>query len=393
MEPALAGGSTNAVDKIAGALAGVLPMPVRSFFDKPTPQSKAKARIVSGYFKAWSNVILSTTRGSGAQLGYFDLYAGTGKYGDGTPSTPLLVLKHARGNPDLCRRLVAQFNDHNKRNASTLRREIANLPGIDRLAQPPKVYEHEVDDHLTQFFQSRRRGPSILFADPFGYKGLTLDLINAVIRDWGCECIFFFNYNRIRAGLNNPVVYGHMERLFGAKRAAALRDTLWPLDPGERERAILLELEQALTDAYGRYVLTFCFKHGLSSRTSHYLIFVTKNFLGYRIMKETMAVESTSGWQDVPSYCFDPRDLEQQRLFELDQPLDKLMRMLPVQLTGKTMTFGEIYRTHSVGLPYIEKNYRSVLRTLEAQGAIHVDSGGKRRRAGTFADHVQITFP
>src|SRR5207248_10024637 len=69
------------------------------------------------------------------------------------------------------------------------------------------------------FFSSRRRhtrsygdwssdvcssdlpnGSTFLFVDPFGYKGLSLQLVNSVIKDWGCDCVFFFNYNRISMG-------------------------------------------------------------------------------------------------------------------------------------------------------------------------------------------------
>jgi len=39
---------------------------------------------------------------------------------------------------------------------------------------------------------------------------------------WGCDCVFFFNYNRINAGINNPGVKKHMDALFGEERADAL---------------------------------------------------------------------------------------------------------------------------------------------------------------------------
>ena len=56
--------------------------------------------------------------------------------------------------------------------------------------------------------------------DPWGYKGLSLRLINSVLRNWGSDCIIFFNYNRINMGLNNEFVREHMDALFGAERAA-----------------------------------------------------------------------------------------------------------------------------------------------------------------------------
>ena len=45
-----------------------------------------------------------------------------------------------------------------------------------------------------------------------------------MLKDWGCDCVFFFNYNRISMGLGNEVVEEHMDALFGKERAEKLRE-------------------------------------------------------------------------------------------------------------------------------------------------------------------------
>jgi three-Cys-motif partner protein len=50
-------------------------------------------------------------------------------------------------------------------------------------------------------FASRPIIPTFAFIDPYGYKGLSLGLVHAVLKDWACECLFFLNYNRINAGI------------------------------------------------------------------------------------------------------------------------------------------------------------------------------------------------
>ncbi len=52
---------------------------------------------------------------------------------------------------------------------------------------------------------------------------MTLRLINSVLKDWGCDCCFFFNYSRVNAGLANDAVEQHMDALFGQERANSLR--------------------------------------------------------------------------------------------------------------------------------------------------------------------------
>jgi len=57
--------------------------------------------------------------------------------------------------------------------------------------------------------------PTFFFVDPWGYKGLSLQLVNAVLKDWGCDCLFFFNYNRTSMGLPNELVEEHMNAWSG----------------------------------------------------------------------------------------------------------------------------------------------------------------------------------
>jgi three-Cys-motif partner protein len=109
-----------------------------------------------------------------------------------------------------------------------------------------------------------------------GYKGITLQLIDSVLKDWGCDCIIFFNYNRINMGLPNQAVDRHMNALFGKKRADALRERLSGLNTADREIAIVEEIAEALKALGGKYVLPFTFKTEKGTRTSHHLIFVSK---------------------------------------------------------------------------------------------------------------------
>src|ERR1700751_4456121 len=97
--------------------------------------------------------------------------------------------------------------------------------------------------------------------DPWGYKGLSLKLINSVLQNWGCDCVFFFNYNRINMGLNNELVKEHMNALFGRNRAEALRAKLEKLSGDQREVTIIEELSDALREMGGNYVLPFRFRN------------------------------------------------------------------------------------------------------------------------------------
>ena len=77
--------------------------------------------------------------------------------------------------------------------------------------------------------------PSLVFLDPWGYKGLSLDLVDGTTKDWGCDTILFFNYNRVNMGLNNPAVVERMTAIFGAERFRVLRQKVTRLASLKRE--------------------------------------------------------------------------------------------------------------------------------------------------------------
>ena len=239
-----------------------------SFFDESKEQSLVKTAIVAKYFGAWARVIISAQKRyperSNGKIAYIDLFAGPGRYKDGTESTPLLVLQTAISDRDLGQRLVTIFNDKDESNCHSLESAIAALPGVDTLKYRPCIMNQEVGTQIVSRFQQMRLVPTLFFVDPWGYKGLSLQLVNAVVKDWGCDCIFFFNYNRINMGLNNEAVEDHMNALFGQQRADTLRARLSLLTPNERELAIVEEICEALKAMGGHFVLPFRFKNECS---------------------------------------------------------------------------------------------------------------------------------
>ena len=371
------------------------------FFEESREQSLIKATIVAKYFWAWAKVIIGAMRKypelSRDKVAYVDLFAGPGRYKDGSASTPVLVLEKAVKEPDIRERLVTIFNDKDEENRRSLEAEIRRIPNIHLLKYQPQVFNEEVGDKIVQNLEQTKLVPTLCFVDPWGYKGLSLRLVNSVIKDWGCDCIFFFNYNRINMGLSNPLVVEHMNALFGQDRADDLRVRLESMDPFEREMTIVNELTLALKELGGEYVLPFCFKDERGVRTSHHLIFVCKHIRGYEIMKEIMARYSSRKDQGVPSFEYNPADERYPALFELTRPLDELTRMLITDFAGRTMRMEEVYEQHHVGTPYIKKNYKDALARLESEGKIVADPPANKRRKSegkvTFGDEVLVTFP
>jgi three-Cys-motif partner protein len=373
-------------------------MSTERFFQVSKEQSIIKAEIVSKYFWAWAKVMLSNLKKYGGdRIAYIDLFAGPGRYGDDTVSTPLMILETAINDPEMCEHLVTLFNDGDSEHSQALEAAITSLPGIESLKYPPRVYNQEIGTQIVDMFEQMELVPTLFFVDPWGYKGLSLRLINSVLKNWGCDCVFFFNYNRINMGLQNELVCEHMNALFGPKRADELRERLADMPPLERELTIVEEIAQALKAMGGTFVLPFRFRNEQGTRTSHHLVFVSKEFLGYEIMKGIMAGVSSSTEQGVPSFEFSPASERQPLLFEYSRPMDDLLTMLPVEFAGQRLRMEDIYKKHSVDRPFLKSHYKEALSQLETEGKIIADPPAenrpKRKGKVTFADRVRVTFP
>jgi hypothetical protein len=113
-------------------------------------------------------------------------------------------------------------------------------------------------------------------------------------------------------------------------------------------------------------------------------------------MKGIMATESTLIDQGVPSFSYYPADESTPLLFSLARPLDALKNDLLQTFAGQRLSMKEIFEKHNVDTPYIEKNYREALRSLEGENRIKCDPAAAKRRKNkgevSFADRVIVTF-
>jgi three-Cys-motif partner protein len=329
-----------------------------------------------------------------------DLFCGPGAYNDGTDSTPLLVIDRALENPTLLPKLTLLFNDKEPDHVAALAQRLSAKSGIDRFIQAPRVTRVDMVDEraLRGLLDSLPVCPTFYFVDPFGYKGLTRSLLQRLMSGEGAECLFFFNYRRINAALNNPLLGHYVDSFFGHDAAERLRRLVDGLDPGLRER-LVMDVVQDLVQSAGALVpLTFRICSADCDRTSHYLVFATKHFKGYSTMREVMAKECVFLGQDVPLYEYDPKpeeDDSQLRLWEdpKPDPFEPLRSGLLERFGGRTYTVERIFELHSIGTPFIMRHYKAVLRSFEAQGLVSIDPPADQRPKNTLRDTAVVTFP
>lgn len=190
----------------------------------------------------------------------------------------------------------------------------------------------------------------------------------------------------------------NMDAFFGKIRADRLRNTILNKSPQDRENLIIVSLKESLAEFGGKYSIEYFFKDETGKKTSHFLIFVSKHPLGYKIMKDIMAGESSNIEEGVANFGFNPKDKLQPNLFEGTFSLiDNLAEDLLNTFAGKSLSAKEIFHTHNIGKNFIFRNYQDALRKLEKQERIIVNpSLDERRKVNeivTFSENVIVKFP
>ena len=201
--------------------------------------------------------------------------------------------------------IVTWFNEKDKDLYNELQENILNIDNINELAYKPIIKNDTVDYSTPEWFAKRTLIPCFSFVDPAGYAGLSLNLLQALGKDFGSYIIFFFNFNDINRGITNDKVLYHMKQVFGERAYNTLLDKI-KKSPNDREAIIINEMAAALKREGMEYVLPFRFKLEGKNRTSHYLIFASKNFLGYKIMKEIMHKAGEKDCEGVGKFEFIP---------------------------------------------------------------------------------------
>jgi three-Cys-motif partner protein len=364
-------------------------MATRDFFIEQSEQSQIKAKIVNSYFTAWSRVMLSHWS---EKITYIDLYCGPGKYEDGSKSVPLNLIEHTLANNELKKRMLFFFNDIEKTYTQNLEDEIKNLPDGLSLLHKIQFTNIEIGTDFAKNIKIPINVPVLSFVDPWGYKGLTMDLIGTLIKNNGSDCIFFFNYNRINMALSDNVLFDeHLEGIFGTEKTMKLKQELVSMSSVQREPAILKALIEALGNNGANYILPFKFYSQEMSRTSHFIIFVTKHPAGYKIMKQIMYINSARDPDGVASFSFEDSYNFSPSSGQLTffSKLDDLCNELQYKYAGSKINIDTLCSSIVLNPSnlFVESNVKDALRRLEENRIITVEGRQQKIRNG------KVTMP
>ena len=346
------------------------------FFKKQTDSSRVKASIVSEYFPQYCKII--RRKHEPEMFRYIDLFAGPGIYEDGNISTPIMLARNIAKESSLKDKVQFVFNDLNY--CEELRANFeAEFP---KGTFPKKVYfmDKKVGDHekiYTYLEKSTMRPygrvwlnaqPSLLFFDPFGYKGMRTETLAKFLKNWGNEIFLFINTKRINPALENEL-FEEMMRLWFPSRFDTLKEEVRKLKTlTERLEYILTSLREEFVALVGGmvYCCAFRFQEENSRTTSHYILHITKGPRGYDLCKSVynkFANEDLVLSHGSNTYTFDPKKCANDvSLFgDTNMAAEALKDILCKQYMGKTITALALFEEHQRGSRYsvsIRRNTR-----------------------------------
>lgn len=160
----------------------------KRFFTAQRAHSELKAKILEKYVPTWAGILIGK-RFSDRVL-YIDLFSGPGFYEDGSASTPILVLRQLVDNPSLHASVITYFSDADGDNVEALRAATSGLTNIQLLKYAPIVEKAEVTPESHLQFAKLSLVPALLFFDPFGYKTLSANMIQSILKNPGSTSAF-----------------------------------------------------------------------------------------------------------------------------------------------------------------------------------------------------------
>ena len=382
---------------------------IDNFFESQKEKSKIKSLIVTDFFKAYYPIIENAKLSKeNDEIFYLDLFSGPGVYDDGNKSTPLLLLDIVNNfKKDTIReRLRIVFNDKNKNYAATLDTYVKNHPVYSAMKHSPIVTNMQASElNLTKYLC--QNSPIFSFVDPWGYVDVSAEQVWGLIRNIGSDCILFFSSDRILQDLNKSHQNEHFQKMFGNYFGEALNIHASKKTQQQKCESFLKLFSQNVKDEMNKesykqfklYILPFCVSADDKTKTSHHLVFFTKNHKAIKEMKNVMAKYSNS---ENLQMGFDSKVNELQMYFirredMVEQDIIAIIKQYYIDNGSEALTNVNVARimelldddsmqnNHCV-LPYTYNEIKDAIKTLDIKGCIDLIIEGSPRSRKRITD-------
>lgn len=368
------------------------------FFEVQEPHSKVKSEIVSKYFASWVDIMKSR----GGKMTYLDLFSGRGYYKDGSNSTPLLIFDKIETKPEICNDINIFFYEKVKVLFDDLKLKVQKHPVYKKLKVEPVFNNIAISSELVKKLPNSDK--TLTFIDPCGYTDLSEELLLEMVNNWGSDCIFYLSTYGIRRNIVQDNQKENFIKIFGDKEYSKLKTEIKKIKNGrDQDNLILKTLNKVLNKTENIYSCGLRIDLKDKHLSNYYLIFISKHWRGFKIMKEIMGNHEYSIYDsdEIPYFIYNNKSI--------GQPIETFMRGFNPRMNKikNTIlrTFSKVNnisvkniceKLHENKFKYLDKNIKSALSELEIEGKIVIDKHYSKRmkRKGkiTLGEGRLVTF-
>lgn len=352
----------------------------------------AKHEILKRYLGAWLSIL---GRGKHPRLVLLDGFAGRGKYMEGQPGSPAIMFDRACAVAEagLVQEVWLRCSEPNSINFGHLKGVCDNLPHNEKVkVRPTRETFEDVAQKFIKFAKAEKRPPpTFVMVDPYGVKGVRLETMRELLSFDRVEIFLTFMVRdpaRFMEGYDQALT-----ALFGGD---AWRGCIGASD---RPECLMRTFQSVVTKDAAEFVLPYKVHEDEKKTILYYLVHLTNNDRGMRVMKEKMIRKS--GEMTFFPITLRPTD---QLGFDVSEPppFPTLQHYLSETYAGRTMTFVELLNAdYPMGHNWVVGQYSKALQAMEkadppAATISRVDpltSRGKPTRAIKEGDTVAFSSP
>ena len=185
--------------------------------------TKVKHEILNKYLEAWTNIL-----GKFYQLNIFDCFAGRGKFSEREDGSPFIIIKaltnvHKKtGRPN---KATCFFIEKNKNNFENLIFEINKDPiyKTHRDWLNIECFNEEFSDVATDIIDKYKKNmaPSFFFIDPFGFGGVSFNVIKEILDIRRTEVFISFMVRDVNRFMSSMHHKNSIEELYGIENVSS----------------------------------------------------------------------------------------------------------------------------------------------------------------------------
>lgn len=362
-------------------------MPPKSTLWAREPHTEGKHLVLENYLKAWFP-ILGMGR-SNQRILFVDGFAGPGEYVGGEEGSPVVAMRvlaeHSavsRINAEVVFYFIEEKHDRVQHLEGLVHEWESKLPTATKAHVREGSFGSsmkEVLDDLDK--QGKLMAPAFVMIDPFGVKGIPMEVIRRILSNPKCEVYVSFMWESMNRHMSTPEFEPHLTDLFGTEEWTRGMDL-----PGKERNLFLHRLYRRQLKAAGaEQVVHFHLFKG--NRLKYSIFFGTGHTKGSDLMKKAIWMADSSG-----DYSF--RGGEQDQMDLLQPDFTPLQNALKERFDGAGwVSIEEIEKFVSSDATIYHKGQvrSSGLRPMEQQGRLEVDLETRKKRF-SYPNGCRINF-